>query len=388
MTRDDTEGRRQSDLEAGPLGAALSRALRDSRASLTFRWLERIEQRVTVEAGEVFPTEELLNHVPLLIDAIADFVADPAEEGPAADEVIGKAAELGEMRHRQGFSAHHVLHEFELLGGILLTFFRTQIPRLGLEVGAGEAFIAAHRLQRAISKIQQTTAARYLSLADEEQAAREERLRLVHDTLAGDLLPFLEAREGERGLSPQELQAVIEEVDQLIEVTRPRLAARRQRHVPLASVVREARRRVRSIAQSRLVELRVLEPLPAVEVHDALVELCLVVLLTNAIRYSARSSEERWVEIRGELNDGAGEVVVEVRDTGNPVPGTLEFRDLVNPAAGEPTVREDEPGVGLRFLERSIRGLGGRCWAEPATEPPGSVFAFTLPSRRTDDRPA
>jgi two-component sensor histidine kinase len=385
MTRERIEQIGRAEAEGGPAVAPLARALRDSRASLTYRWLERIEQRVAVEAGEVFPTEDLLNHVPLLIGAIAEFVENPTEEGTAADEVIAKASELGEMRHRQGFSAYHVLREFEILGGILLTFFRNEIPSLGVEVRAQDALVAAHRLQRALSKVQQATAARYLALADEASARREERLRLIHDTLTGDLLPWLEDREETRGLTPEELRAVIEQVDQLADLSRPVLAARRQRNVPLAGVVSEATRRVRSIAQNRMVEVRVAETLPEVEVHDALVELCLVVLLTNAIRYSARSKGARWVEIRGVLNGAAEEIVVEVRDTGRPVDGTLQFGDLFRGDEGEPTVLEDEPGVGLRFVDRSIRSAGGRCWAEPAEDPPGSVFAFTLPSRRTDD---
>lgn len=373
-----------ADREDGTAAAPLARALRDSRASLTYRWLERIEERVSLEAGEVFPTEGLLNHVPLLIDAIAQFVEDPAEEGTAADEVIAKASELGEMRHRQGFSAYHVLREFEILGGILLTFFRSEIGTLPERLGAGEALVAAHRLQRALSKVQQATAARYLALADEASARREERLRMVHETLTRDLGPWLRERDG-AGLTREELMALVQQVDQLADLSRPVLSARRQRNVPLTSVVGEATRRVRSIAQDRLVELRAAEPLPEVEVHDALVELCLVVLLTNAIRYSARADSGRWVEIRGALNDGEGEVVVEVRDTGRPVPGTVQLGDLVAGDPGEPTVREDDPGVGLRFVERSIASVGGRCWAEPADDPPGSVFAFTLPSRRTED---
>ena len=77
----------RADAEAGAAVAPLARALRDSKASLTYRWLERIEQRVAVDAGEVFPTEDLLNHVPLLASRYAEFreglgcVIEPWPEG-------------------------------------------------------------------------------------------------------------------------------------------------------------------------------------------------------------------------------------------------------------------------------------------------------------------
>ncbi|NUR36358.1 MAG: hypothetical protein HOQ30_20380 [Gemmatimonadaceae bacterium] len=53
----------------------------------------------------MFPTEELLDHVPLLIDGIADYLEDPAAEVSADTPVIGKARELGALRHAQGFDA-------------------------------------------------------------------------------------------------------------------------------------------------------------------------------------------------------------------------------------------------------------------------------------------
>ena len=40
-------------------------------------------------------------------------------------------------------------------------------------------------------------------------------------------------------------------------------------------------------------------------------------------------------------------------------------------------------GLGLSIIRDTVGGLGGRAWAEfPAT---GSVFAFSLPSRRESD---
>lgn len=87
------------------LAGALAERLRDSRSELTHRWLDRIASRVAIDPNRVFPTEELLDHVPLLIDGIADYLEDPAAEVSADTPVIGKARELGALRHAQGFDA-------------------------------------------------------------------------------------------------------------------------------------------------------------------------------------------------------------------------------------------------------------------------------------------
>src|ERR1700754_123263 len=94
------------------LGAEIARRLRDARAALTARWLAR----VTVPAREVFPPDDLLDHIPLLIEGIAAFVHDRAEVIPADSVVSHHARALGELRYRQGFSEYEVLKEFEILG--------------------------------------------------------------------------------------------------------------------------------------------------------------------------------------------------------------------------------------------------------------------------------
>ena len=48
--------------------AGLWRRLRSARAELTTRWLNEIAARVSIERHRLFLGEELLDHVPLLID--------------------------------------------------------------------------------------------------------------------------------------------------------------------------------------------------------------------------------------------------------------------------------------------------------------------------------
>src|ERR1700741_1141915 len=62
------------------LAGALAREMRGAREELTRRWLDRITARVAIEPNQVFPTNDLLDHVPLLVDRIADYLEDPADE--------------------------------------------------------------------------------------------------------------------------------------------------------------------------------------------------------------------------------------------------------------------------------------------------------------------
>ena len=106
-----------------PMAGVLATKLRESKRDLTTQWLGRIANRITLDQNSIFPTEELLDHVPLLIEGVADYVENPAAEIGVDMPVVAKAMELGALRHKQGFDAYEILKEYEFLGGILFTFF-------------------------------------------------------------------------------------------------------------------------------------------------------------------------------------------------------------------------------------------------------------------------
>lgn len=373
--------------------APLARRLRDAKASITYRWLERIAQHVTVDAGEIFPSKDLLNHVPLLIDAVADYLEDPGGEGASADEVIGKATELGEMRYNQGFAPFQILKEFEVLGGIISQFLIRTSRDLAIDCPPAELLVCSHRVQQAVAKIQQTTAARHLALAEQRTNDREQRLRTFNGVLRTDVRRQLEAalaaaREVGDEEQVERLSILAAQIEQLVTLSFVQSSARQQRNVGLPNAVAEAVRQVRDLAADRDVHLDVLEPLPDIEVNRAVVELCLVAYLTNAIRYADPTHRDPRVEISARYDEAASELAICVRDNGRSVsPNMYEliFQSFVAP---ETVGDEGSPGMGLSFVRETIESLGGRAWAESSNDPPGSLFAFTLPTRRADDREA
>src|SRR5438477_3698817 len=129
-----------------PLAAALASRLRGARDELTTRWLERIAARVSIGRDRGFPGEELLDHIPVLIDGIADYVENPAEEAAADAPVLAKAMELGELRYVQGFDAYQPLTEYALLGGVLFSFLAAAVDQINEPCSRSELLQCAHRL--------------------------------------------------------------------------------------------------------------------------------------------------------------------------------------------------------------------------------------------------
>jgi signal transduction histidine kinase len=392
-----------------PLAPALADRIRGAREVLTRRWLERISARVSLDPYHVFPTDDLLDHVPLLIDGIAAYVEDPAQEVPADAPVIAKAMELGALRHEQGFDEYQILKEFELLGGILFAHLIVEVRGMTEPCGKDELLACGHRLFRAIALIQEASVAHYLQRMRASLTEREARLRSFNSAVthelknqigavlgAGELLGLdgLPADEFPRlvGVVRRNAAAMRDTLDNLIELSRLDADARHQRRVLLPRAVAEAARQLRDAARAARVAVRIGD-LPAVEVPAAAVELATTNYLSNAIKYADRAKPDRWVEVRGYTTEpgpgAAPETVVEVSDNGLGVPpdkrAALFARGFR--AHAETVTGVEGTGLGLSIVKDAVEALGGRTWA---VFPPGggACFAFALPARRAADAAA
>jgi len=388
------------------LATVTARRLREARSELTMRWLDRISERVSISPDRIFPTEALLDHAPLLVEGVADYVEDPTRAVAADAEVISKARELGALRHSQGFDEFEILKEYEIFGGILFAFLGRIANETRDELPRGDVAIVAHRLFQAISLIQQATATQYLQLVKVELGEREERLRSFHRALthelrnrmgaisgAAQLLEMPELADSRRrdlgGVVVRNATAMRVVLEDLLELTRVNDDTRQQRHVRLRSAAAEVRRHLRDAAKSAGVEIRIAPDLPDVEVSAAAVELCLMNLISNAIKYADPAKEARSAEVGGYLmlsdEDRPSEVVVEVRDNGLGVPrdrrGKLFERFFRAHSDRAPAV--EGSGLGLSIVRETVETLGGRVWADFRED--GSVFAFAIPCRRSSD---
>ncbi len=389
----------QSSLEC-PLAGALAEHLRESRRELVTHWLERITQRVSIDPNRVFPTDELLDHVPLLIEGIAAYLEDPAAAVSADTPVVAKAMELGALRHSQGFDAYEILKEYEILGGILFNHLALAADSMPEPCEKSELLVCGHRLFSAIAVIQQTTTMHYLRLADERVAEREGRLRAFNRSVSHEIKnrigTALGASEMLRDAPPDQhekfldviwrsLRSMHGTVENLLVLSRMDKETGQHRHVRLPEAVQEGKRQVRDAAEAAGIEIRVADDLPDVEVNAAAVELCLTNYLANAIKYADSRRSVRFAEVSAATEvgpTGNRETVIRVRDNGHGVPMAARqqlFRRFFR--AHELTITGAEgTGLGLSIVRETVESLGGRAWAEfPDDDEGGSIFAFSLP---------
>lgn len=402
MTAD--RDRSASEVPDCAIARALAVRLRDAREDLTRQWLDRINQRVSISPEKIFPSEELLDHVPLLIDGIASYIEDPGSEISTDAPVVAKAMELGALRHKQGFDAYEILKEYEIFGGILFTFFIRAVDTIEGPCERADLMACSARLFRAVTIIQQATMTDFLRLAGEKIGERENRLRAFNQMVSHEIKNRIGAILGasavlvEKGVSDvdrHKMTGIIARnaremagtVESILELSQVENDARQHRHVGLTQAVKEAVRQVREAARHADVEVRIKAIPPHIEVDASVVELCITNFLSNAIKYSDHAHAKAFVEISAAIEPGESstpEIVVRVTDNGIGVP--LEKRDRLFERffrAHDDNTGIEGTGLGLSIVRDTAQSHGGRAWAEFGET--GSVFALALPLRRERD---
>jgi signal transduction histidine kinase len=384
---------------AGDFGPLIGARMQAEHQALAGRWLERLSDLVPVAVSEVFPTKALLDHIPSLIVEIARYVADgDGDEFAANAFVLDKARELGGLRYEQRASVHQLLREYRVLGAILVTFIEAEAQPLRL-VSPGEVIGVLGRVAQAVSVLQQTTVetfiAKYTTQIEDQTRRLENFNRMVSHELRqpiGALQFAFKLADGSsdpatlagyREVIDRNLTRLVRLTDQLAMMSRlkPSPDSAQTQQLPLGIVAREVARQLRDMAQRRDVEIRVADEMPIVAVDVAVVELILVNLVSNAIKYSDPAKPARVVEVIGAaVADGGCSIVVKDNGMGIPpehLPRIFE-RAYRAHADRDEELGTDGFGLGLAIVQDCVNDQGGSVSVE-SRPGEGATFSVLLP---------
>lgn len=387
-----------------PFDRMMAAELHDASAILARRWLERLTDVLILEREDIFPTADLLDHIPQLIQQIAAYVAAPELEELAANTgVVAKARELGLLRHAQQASVHQLLREYHLLGGILEAFVRDETARLGLTPPAQEVFQVAARISHALRVLQQTTIDAFIAEYTDRIAAQHARLesfnRLVSHELRQPLgtLQFavkmlLSPAADDAANRARLLEVGASTVQRLIDLTTQLERVARLQHrdaedparqtIEVAALAKEVARQLEDMADNRRVTIRVADDLPVIAVDVARLELVLMNLVSNAIKYSDPAKSDRFVEIFRSGASADGHTIC-IRDNGVGVPAKDLAHIFENFFRAVPEKDAElgikGAGLGLAIAAECIEAIGGRI-SVASVEGEGTAFDLWLPA--------
>lgn len=377
----------------------LGSVLVERAAELTERWLRKVSARLPEDENRIFPSDELLDHVPEVIEYLGRYIASggSAEGG---EEVRRVLRNLADLRREQGYHVDEILAELDLLGTILFTELEEQAREMAPLSEPEDAVAASQRLYHALLGVSRLTAEVFREAGIGDRRARARLLGEFGASLAHELRNRLHAAraavavlEHPGDLGPERLADVVERLRRslaglehladdvrtlsLSESSEEGVLARRR---PLAAICRDVGQQLADLAAAEGVELMVAEELVAgVQADASRVELVLVNLVTNGIRHRRPEEPRPWVRI-GVVPLADGWVRVEVNDNGPGVPPADRERIFERHERGGGS-QPDGDGLGLAIARAAVGQLGGRLGVEPRSEG-GSTFWFTLPPIR------
>jgi signal transduction histidine kinase len=156
--------------------------------------------------------------------------------------------------------------------------------------------------------------------------------------------------------------------------------------VEVGAIAREVARQLADVAAGRGVAIRIAPDLPTVAVDVARLELVLMNLVSNAIKYSDPAKPERVVEIDAVAGPGdtAG-WTLRVRDNGlgipdDVLPRLLHTRFLRAHSDRDQELGNEGAGLGLSIVHECVASLGGEVTLT-SVEGEGTTGLVKLPPR-------
>jgi signal transduction histidine kinase len=385
------------------LEAHLGAELHRRSAELTRQWLDRLSERLDVAPRRIFPSSTLLNHIPEVLRAVSQYVCSGGDLA-AEDHVREELGKLARLRREQGYDIDEILAEFEILGQILYDALREEARSFDRMVPADYAIAVAERLYRALMAITTVTAATF---REEGFRDRRERARLLGSfgrDLAHELRNRLHTAEAALHLlSHQGLETAPEARERALQILRKTLQrikgvaddvhalaiaqgseeTAQGRRLSLCDLVDEAVAELRGLAAEKGVRLEAPLDVPDVQVDATRVELALINLIGNAVKYSDAAKPDSWVRLEiGRDDDGFWRITV--ADNGVGIPTEMQSEVFEQFVRAHPSVA-DGTGLGLSIAREAVEQMGGRIWLE-SREGEGTIFHFTVldpPEART-----
>jgi signal transduction histidine kinase len=385
-------------------GDVIARRIRAAHREIASRWLQRLKALLPVDTNDIFPSDQILDHVPTLIQEIANYVVTPADAVVANTVILAKAHELGDLRFEQGASVHQLLREYRLLAVVLASFVLEQLETLAVQASSREAVTVLGRLNEAVFVLMQTTVdtfvGRYTTQIEEQTTRLEGFNRMVSHELrqplsslqyAVELLKRPVAQSDEQRarmleMADRNVKRLGQLLDMLNVITGTEHDSPQIQAVDLGKVVQDALRQLREAADAKQVSLRSEIPSVMLTVDASRLELVLVNLIANGIKYRDPSKPEAFVEVS--LIERSDSCTLCVTDNGLGIPDEHRpkiFRRFYRAHAHrDQELGNDGVGLGLAIAADCAKGLNASLTFE-STEGSGTTFTLDLPRETNKD---
>ena len=376
----------------------VGQAIHSRRTELARSWVRALEERLETPLRKRLPSDGIINHIPAILERVADFVADPGEALLEA-LVVDDLTRLAELRRQQGYSPQELLQEYQVFSEIIQDAIEDASEAFEGEATLADAVRTTGRLKDAIYLLGAMSVRSRTRWADRWELERYRLLEGYGQVLGHELGNRLGAAETAAQLLQTDLELSAERRDQLHQLivesvqggiqtikdvdalSRPLTEETQSIGMSLPLLVNESVRLARATATGQGVRIRTKGSIPDVQVPGPPVRLALSNLLNNAMKYHRSEGDDRWIEVRVRVDGSDATIVVE--DNGPGIPDAIHEKIFRHNYRGKTDA--DGSGLGLAITRDALSRVDGSM--EVVNSPSGGA-TFTVCVSRTDSEDA
>ncbi len=363
--------------------AFVCQSLREQSVAISDEWLAALKDVVNEESRDIFPTEQYLDHIPSMIDEIANIIGDrDADLGMVNSLIERKAIQLGTLRHQQKASVTQLLREYDLLANILEDFLTAKSAEYSHgDLAEGIDCMAA--IARVVRSILQSTVDTFVEKYMSTIQQQTEKLVSFNQFLSHELKTPLQAALLNTELLLENRDLTTADAKELVTIA----ASIRQaasllqnmenlalntttsledspvvQEVDLSALLRDIQAQLDVTLASRDVHVTIQENMGMVTAETAKLKLIFTNILTNSLKYCDPSKSQRTVTVSTAPADEKL-VCIEVSDNGLGIDKPMQdkvFQMRVRAHESEDS-RHDVSGygLGLYLVEEAVKDIGG-----------------------------
>lgn len=351
----------------------------DARAdAIVEEWVDWVRSRVDNPTVDALPHRALLNHIPPVIKGLTEYLINPT--AAIREDLLGHLNIHGHIRRDQGYEATDVMAEFDGLAHMVFRAMQVEVQEHEQTFPSNEVLEVFGRLSDGLRAMSYVTIAVYQQIAEERRHALAMRLSDFASSIGHELrnplntiaisAAALEATIADQATPESTVsiesirratQNAVGLLDDINILAMTQGGESRSRMAALPRLFQDVRVALSPMATEREVEIRFPDEIPRVAVEGLVGSLALANVMTNAIKYSDREKNERWVEVTCELQSGVDTPVIQitVRDNGIGIPADLEDRVFQRAFRAHPGYAEGT-GLGLAITQELLVERGGR----------------------------
>lgn len=374
----------------------LSGALVDQADALAEMLLGLLRERPAVRPRHHMPIDALRERLPVVIADAGRAVADP--DVWTEPEVLERLRAIAALRFEAGIDVQELHAELESLGQALFTAAVELVGQWGEAVGPAASASALSLLHQSLARLATILSGMLRELESERQRELSRRMRSFGRTVAHELKNPIGAARGAAQLLSEEgvvesaeqrdhlLGLILRNVDRatgLIDNVRTlsRLETPENEtpeRASLSAVVEAVRADLEPEAKERGVTVQIVEPLPDIDVDRSRVELALLNLLGNAIKYADADREESLATVRVSYRSDEEAWRIEVEDNGLGIPEAAKTKIFERFHRAHGDRDRVGAGLGLAIAREAVEQMHGTIdFTSESGE--GSRFWFTIP---------